>query len=247
MTTRAGSTMLFGPLTIEFDDRVLRPRPWTFAQVGWARQAALEADEGRILELCAGVGHIGLATAVLSHRQVLQIDRCSVACELARLNALRAGRHHQVEIRCAALDEVDLRGERFPVVIADPPYVPTTRIGEYPADPVGAIDGGADGLRGIRCSLDLAASQVTDGGTVILQVAGGDQIEAAVRIGRGVGLTATSSRMIGHHGGLVEFVRSPAHHGSGIGASAASTDRCLRTGVRSPVFPDRGLAAGPTR
>lgn len=192
----------FGPLKVVYDDRVLAPRPWTIAQSYWASEAAAWAPSGRILELYSGVGHIGLAAAALAHRSLLQVDRSEVACEFARQNAAHAGLEDEVEVRCAALTEA-LDDEQFPIVIADPPYVPSHEVSHYPADPVGAIDGGDDGLDAIRQCLAVAVRHLDPRGLLILQVSSSAQVHQTSTIASELGLVAIASRSIGSVGALV--------------------------------------------
>ena len=168
------TSMRFGPVEIAFDDAVLRPRPWTLAQSEWA--AAL-AGGGAMLELGCGAGQIGLAAAALSGGQVVQVDRDPAACRWAAHNAEANGYGHLVEQRCGTPEEVVAEGERFGVVIADPPYVPSSEVGLYPEDPLGAIDGGPDGLDVIRSFLGVAVRHLGPTGRVILQVRGTGQAE----------------------------------------------------------------------
>lgn len=167
------STVDFGGLTIEYDDRVLEPRAWTEAQSRWAAELTREAPPGAVLELCAGAGHIGLLTAALTGRDLVCVDASPVACEFLRRNADRAGL--PVEVREGRMDEVIRDGERFPVVVADPPWVRRADVGRYPEDPVLAIDGGADGLELVRGCLEVFARHLVPGGTALLQV-GPDQV-----------------------------------------------------------------------
>lgn len=163
-------TTHFGALTITYDARVLAPRPWTFAQSRWASEVAAWAPPGPILELHCGAGHIGLAAAQLSHRPLVQIDRDSIACDHARSNADHAGLGSEVDVRTAELPSGVRSDERFPIIIADPPYVPSSDVEQYPDDPAPTIDGGVDGLDGARCCLDVAASHLDDHGLFILQL-----------------------------------------------------------------------------
>ena len=84
-------TCRVGSLLIDYDDRVLTPRPWTLKQSEWAAELAGGAPAGRMLELCAGVGHIGLIASMLADRDLVQIEANAVAAEYARFNARRAG------------------------------------------------------------------------------------------------------------------------------------------------------------
>jgi release factor glutamine methyltransferase len=173
----AARTWRFGPLLVEYDERVLAPRTWTLEQSTWAAELAADAPAGPILELCAGAGHIGLAAAVLADRDLVQVEADPVAAGYAVANAARAGRGGRVDVRTASLTDAVHPDERFPLMIADPPYLPTVDVQRWPEDPVTAIDGGADGLDVIRTCLEVAAAHLVAGGHLLLQVAGPVQAE----------------------------------------------------------------------
>lgn len=162
----------FGPLEIEYDERVLTPRPWTLAQSEWAAELAADAPAGALLELCAGAGQIGLAAARLSGRALVQVEADPVAAAYAAANAERAGLAANVEIRNARLETAVAAGEQFPIVLADPPYLRSADTGRWPDDPRTAIDGGPDGLALVRACLGAAVRCLPAGGALLLQVAG---------------------------------------------------------------------------
>ncbi len=166
--------MRFGPIEVAFDESVLRPRPWTLAQSEWA--AELTAGSS-MLEVGCGAGHIGLAAAVLSGARVVQVDRDPAACRWAAVNAAANGCGQLVEQRCGLAEDVLDGAERFGVVIADPPYVPSCQVDLYPEDPLGAIDGGPDGLDSVRSVLSAIADHVGHDGSVVLQLRGMAQVE----------------------------------------------------------------------
>jgi release factor glutamine methyltransferase len=171
----------FGPLVVTFDDAVLHPRPWTLLQAAWLdeldREGAL--PPGPILELCCGAGHIGQAAAAFTGRALVQVDLDPHACALARANAESNGLGAAVEVRNRELGAAVAGGERFPVVLADPPYVPSDEVGSWPDDPALAIDGGdGEGLALPRRCVAVAAHALADGGVVLLQAKGAAQIEA---------------------------------------------------------------------
>jgi methylase of polypeptide subunit release factors len=175
--------MTFGPLVVTFDEAVLQPRPWTLLQAAWLdeldREGAL--PPGPILELCCGAGHIGQAAAAFTGRALVQVDLDPHACALARANAEANGLGAVVEVRNRDLGAaVDLAGgERFPVVLADPPYLPADEVESWPDDPALAIDGGdGEGLALPRRCVTVAAGALADGGVVLLQARGADQVEA---------------------------------------------------------------------
>lgn len=171
-------TIDFGPLRIEFDDRVLRPRPWTAAQSRWAAELLDTAPPGRVLELCSGAGQIGLLAVHGCDRRLVCVDLNPVACAYTRRNAVAAGMGERVEVREAPLDDALSDSERFAVVVADPPWVRRPEVGRYPEDPVLAIDGGEDGLDIARLCTSVAREHLLPGGSLLLQLGTLGQVEA---------------------------------------------------------------------
>lgn len=168
----------FGALSVTYDDRVLRPRPWTFAQSEWATELLGELPAGPVLELCTGAGHIGLAAIAPTDRALIAVDISPVAIEFASANAAAAGLADQVRFRLGDMIEVVQPDERFALVIADPPWVRSDHVTRHPEDPLLAIDGGSDGLALARRCLDVASDHLVPGGVVLLQLGDTGQAEA---------------------------------------------------------------------
>ena len=166
----------YGGLTIQFDDRVLRPRQWTLAQACWAAELLESAPTGPVLELCAGVGHIGLVATVANDRHLVMVDVNPVACEFARTNARSAQMGSRAEVREGRMEEALDETERFSLIIADPPWVPTAETGRFPQDPLIAIDGGDDGLGLALVCCDVIGSHLQPGGDALLQLGSADQV-----------------------------------------------------------------------
>jgi methylase of polypeptide subunit release factors len=192
-----------GGLKIAYDERVLRPRPWTAAQSGWAADLLDEAPSGAVLELCTGAGHIGLLAILGSSRRLVAVDADPVACAFAADNAAEAGLADRVEVRNATLDAALAAGEEFPVIIADPPWVPTVRIEDHPDDPVLAIDGGADGLVLARVCLEVARGHLAADGVMLLQLGTLAQATALQEDLERAGLVATEVRRPAPNGVVV--------------------------------------------
>ena len=168
----------FGSLSIQFDGRVLRPRRWTTAQSAWASALLRSAPEGPVLELCAGVGHIGLLAMTGQSRPLVLVDSSQVACDHAAVNQERAGLTGPVEIRCGRMEGLIGNDERFALIIADPPWVRSDDTDDHADDPVHAIDGGADGLDLIRTCVELIGRHLADGGSAVLQLGSVVQVAA---------------------------------------------------------------------
>ncbi len=204
-------TATFGHLRIIFDDRVLRPREWTAAQSRWAAEL-MNHRPSRILELCSGAGHIGLLALALeeSHgSRLTAVDVNPVACEFARQNATLAGLADRVEVRHGAMATAIDPDERFDLVIADPPWVETGDVHQFPDDPVLAIDGGPDGLDVATSCLRLADQHLAPGSSLLLQVGSPKQVDRARERVRDldISLTFVEARHLDGCGSVVRFVR----------------------------------------
>ena len=195
--TTQGTTQVisFGHLEIEFDDRVLRPRPWTRLQSEWATALLAELPPGDVLEVCAGAGHIGLLAVSGTGRRLVQVDADETACGFARTNAARAGA--SVEVRHGWMEEALGPDERFVLVVADPPWVPSAETSQHPEDPLTAIDGGSDGLDVVRTSLAVIGRHLAPGGAALVQVSSSAQaaaVAAHVEQRAALGLRAADHR-----------------------------------------------------
>lgn len=207
MTDLLRETVDFGGLQITFDDRVLRPRTWTENQSRWAAGLLPGLPEGPVLELCSGAGQIGLLAVADSARRLVCVDVNPVAAELTLTNAFRAGLWARVEMRLGLISGVLLPEERFPLIIADPPWVPRSQTPRFPGDPLLAIDGGDDGLTVVRECLAAIETNLADQGVALLQLGPDDQVAAVTRLLEGTGLAAGESREYGDRGTLLRIDR----------------------------------------
>jgi methylase of polypeptide subunit release factors len=215
VSTLSGSSfasMTFDDLVIRYDATVLRPRPWTVAQSAWAAELLEAAPDGAVLELCCGAGHIGLWLVARTTRRAVLVDIDRSACTLARANADANGLGNRVEVRNLSVRDAGDTDERFALVIADPPWVPSAQTARYPDDPLGAIDGGHDGLAVARECVDTVSGCLLDGGSAVLQL--GD-----------AGQAAALSRYLGDNPSLrlrVAEVRQPPANGVLVRITAGS-------------------------
>jgi methylase of polypeptide subunit release factors len=173
----------FGPVDVEFDEAVLTPRPWTLVQSARAAQRLAHVPDGPVLELHCGAGHIGQAAAAWSGRHLVQLDDNPACCEWAAHNARR--NRVPSSVLYADVDSAPVATASCALVMADPPYVPAGETARYPEDPRHAIDGGADGLDGVRSCLPTAQRVLRSGGMLVLQVRGPRQaplVEALTRV-----------------------------------------------------------------
>lgn len=171
-------TAVFCGLEFEVGPAALVPRPETelLAERGWqwlgTRVAAAGGREAgvRVLDWGTGTGCLAVTLAVrIPTAKVVGVEISTAAAELARRNAARHGMAERVGIwegdGSAGLAE----GERFDLVVSNPPYIPSGEIsGLEPEvrdfDPKVALDGGADGLDFYRrLAVELRGRVMPDG------------------------------------------------------------------------------------
>ena len=183
----------FFNLEFEVNRDVLIPRPDTETLVENVlqfvrNQPGMEAP--RVLDLCTGSGCIAAAVAAnIKSATVVATDVSEKAVGLARKNIERLGLSSRVTVEqgdlyAALNDLVDRRP--FQMILANPPYVPTEQIPALDRnvkdyEPVGALDGGADGLAFHRRILEGAEDRMVAGGRVYLEIQF-DQGEAAKEV-----------------------------------------------------------------
>ena len=198
-------TMDFGGLRIAFDSRVLRPRTWTENQSRWAAELLPGLPPGNVLELCSGAGQIGLLAVAGSGRRLVCVDVNPVAAEYTTANAVTAGLRRRLEMRLGRVADVLAPKERFPLIIADPPWVPRAQTQRFPEDPLLAIDGGDDGMGVVRECLAAIREHLSVGGVALLQLGPDGQAAAVARHLDDTDLVAGETREFGDRGVLLRI------------------------------------------
>ena len=153
------------------DPRALVPRPET-ELVAEAALAALP-DGGAALDLCTGSGCIAVSLALgRKGARVTAVEISREALALARENALALGA--EVDLLEGDLYAPLPAGERFHVVVSNPPYVPSGELAglsrEVQREPRLALDGGPDGLDVLRRVVAGAPAVLLPGGTLVAEM-----------------------------------------------------------------------------
>jgi release factor glutamine methyltransferase len=123
------------------------------------------ARGARVLELFAGSGAIAVAAAQEGAREVTVVDVSRRALVSAWLNARRNGA--RVRARRGDLF-APVRGERFELILANPPYVPSPGDRLPTSGAARAWEGGGDGRALIDRLCAEAPAHLTPGGTLLL-------------------------------------------------------------------------------
>jgi release factor glutamine methyltransferase len=180
----------FRHLDLAIDPRVLIPRPETEEVAGVAIELAhaIHCDTGAVavVDLGTGSGAIGLSMAdelPLAGTTVLLTDRSADALDVARANLAGLGRAGaNVRIEHGEWFDAVATGERFDVIVSNPPYVATTTAELEPSvrdwEPHDALFAGHDGLDDLRVIIAGAPTRLRAGGWLVLEI-GADQADAA--------------------------------------------------------------------
>ena len=186
----------FYGLVFTVDRRALIPRPETetLVDLALARIATMLTSASRppddplkIWDVGAGSGTICVALAVESRRRgyagdvrFFATDVSPDALSLAMENSVVHGVADAIEFATADLIE----GAKFgPVdmLLANLPYIASSEVPTLPVaasfEPMGALDGGMDGLELIRRLIDQLPQALAPGGVALLEI-GADQTDA---------------------------------------------------------------------
>jgi release factor glutamine methyltransferase len=184
----------FRDLTLRVDPRVLIPRPETEVLVQEVLDWAAARGAASALDVGTGSGAIALALATEgSFSRVVAVDVSPGALEVARANAAQAAPGTGVDFRLGSLF-APAEGERFDVVVSNPPYVGLDERETLDAEvrdwePGTALFAGADGLEVIRPLVRQAPGHLDPGGLLAMEI-GAAQADAVCALVRDTGAFA---------------------------------------------------------
>jgi release factor glutamine methyltransferase len=177
-----GEWEFFG-LPFRVDHRALIPRPDTelLCEIGLS---LLNGGE-RVLDLCCGSGCIGVALAhELPAAHVLMVDISERALEVSRENIRLNRVNRAATLRADALEKPPMSIGQFDLIVSNPPYVASfdiltldSSVRDY--EPLGALDGGEDGLTFSRAIIHNWIRALRPGGLLMFEV--GEDQAASVR------------------------------------------------------------------
>lgn len=161
------------PFTV--DERVIVPRS-LIAEVitDGTLDAWLSERTQRVLDLCTGSGSLAvLAAMAWPEVHVDAADLSTDALAVARSNIERHELGDRITLH-AGDGLAAVPGQRFDVILCNPPYVNANAMAslpaEYRAEPDLALAGGSDGMDFIRALLGGAAQHMTDHAVLVLEI-----------------------------------------------------------------------------
>jgi release factor glutamine methyltransferase len=189
-----GSREFWG-LPLQLSAATLVPRPDTETVVALALQmlrAGPGADRPRIVDLGTGSGAILLALlSELPEAMGVGTDISTAALRTARANARNLGLARRAAF--VACDYASALSGAFDLIVSNPPYIRSGEINDLASevrdhDPLGALDGGSDGLDAYRALIPQAVWLLAPGGGLALEV-GHDQGADVEQLMAAAGLT----------------------------------------------------------
>jgi release factor glutamine methyltransferase len=143
---------------------VFQPRSDTRLLAATMREHGL-ARSARVLDVFTGSGALAVAAAREGAAEVVAVDVSRRALATAWLNARRNG--ERVQVRRGDLF-APVAHERFDLILANPPYVPSPAEELPRTGAARAWEGGGDGRRLLDRLCDGAAAHLRPGGTVLI-------------------------------------------------------------------------------
>jgi release factor glutamine methyltransferase len=174
---------------------VLIPRPDTELLAETAIEALGDRAGAAMLDLGTGSGAIAISAALACPRaEVSATDRSAQALAVAADNAARLGA--RVRLLQGDWFEAVPPGERFDLIVSNPPYIasadPHLEQGDLRFEPRGALTDGGDGLGDLARIIAGAAGHLRPGGALWLEH-GWDQAPAVRELLRKAGFTGVKS------------------------------------------------------
>jgi release factor glutamine methyltransferase len=186
----------FWSLRLEVTRDVLVPRPETETLVAAALDAFRERDaELSVLDVGTGSGAVALAIARERPKaRVTATDASPAALAVAARNAERHGLADRIRFLAGSLFE-PVAGERFELVVSNPPYVARRDAASLPPElrhePEGALFAGEDGTDVLRALAAGVGEVIAPRGAVLLEL-DPRQVEVVSEALRGAGLEAVA-------------------------------------------------------
>lgn len=167
----------FYDLKFYVDDRVLIPRPESELLVektlSLIRQRDLKNDQFAMVDVGTGCGSLALSIAKhINFIKIYATDISPAAIEVARINAKLLSLEQSAAFLCG--DLLIPLPQPVNIIVANLPYIPTARLGDLQPEiskyePVGALDGGPDGLNIYRTLLAQTPQYLLRGGKMLCE------------------------------------------------------------------------------
>lgn len=160
----------FWELNLNVTPDVLIPRPETECLVEWILEHHRDDQKLNVADLGVGSGAIALALAKeRPHWIIHATDYSNKALNIAKQNAFQ---HHINNVLflqgewCLALPD-----KNYDIIVSNPPYIDSqdNHLKFLKFEPLGALDGGKEGLEAIKIIINQAKNYLKKGGLLIFE------------------------------------------------------------------------------
>ncbi len=165
-----------GEFSFHVDERVIVPRSYIaeLLRNDLAPWIPRPGDIRSALDLCTGSGCLAIMLAHSFPRaRIHAVDISADALEVARRNVADYALQNRIRLIRSDLFAA-AAGNRYDLIVSNPPYVAAASMRrlprEYRHEPRLALAGGRDGLEFTRAILSGAASHLTPGGLLVVEV-----------------------------------------------------------------------------
>ena len=175
-----------GDFSFYVDSRVIVPRSFLaeLLEDGLEPWLPEDAELRQVLDLCTGSGCLAILLAhAYPEARVVGVELSEDALAIAQRNVEEYGLEQQVELVRSNLFS-GLAGQRFDLILSNPPYVTQQAMDSLPAEylhePRMALAAGDDGMDIVRRILAEARQHLTPEGVLVVEVGHNrEQVEAA--------------------------------------------------------------------
>lgn len=181
-------TAWFMSLEFKVNESTLIPRPETEGLLEAVLELLKSSKKTVIknLDLCSGTGCIGIAAAKFDTRiEATLVDNNPGCIKIAGENIKKHNLENRVKAIKSNLFEM-IQTEKYDVITANPPYINSDDIDELDEDvknfePIGALDGGADGMYFYKKIIREARFYLYKDGYLVLE-SGAGQVQSIVSL-----------------------------------------------------------------
>ncbi len=165
----------FWSLPFNVDKRVLIPRRDSETMIELVRDETTDASATlRIADVCTGSGVLAITLlSELANASAVATDNSADALAVATANAERHKVSERLELRQGDMLGALQAGERFDILVSNPPYIPSGDIAGLSKgvrhEPAMALDGGSDGLDFVRRLASAAHAHLSSGGLLAIE------------------------------------------------------------------------------
>ncbi len=165
----------FAGVTLKVDRRALIPRPETEYLVELVGQEWVENPPTKLIDLGTGSGALALALAAKwPESQVFATDISEEALALAKENRTALGLDQRVQIVQSDWFAGLPKGERFDLIVANPPYLTSAEVAETAPEvkdhePAIALSTAEDGMDALGVLVQEARSWLVPGGLLAME------------------------------------------------------------------------------